>query len=134
MVAEPDTDRVVQHRRYVVGDVRSPFESVVGLVRPEPWVRDALCAQTDPEVFFAEPGETEKVAAAKRVCAGCPVRLDCLNFALRNGEKFGVWGGLSPAERQVVDSTVVRESFGSIDEAVVEARSWRRPRSLKESA
>lgn len=58
----------------------------------------ALCAQTDPEAFFPELGGS--TAAAKRVCLGCEVRVECLGWALDNGERFGVWGGMSERDRR----------------------------------
>ncbi|WP_456858652.1 WhiB family transcriptional regulator [Geodermatophilus sp. SYSU D00691] len=64
----------------------------------ETWRLDALCAETDPEAFFPEKGGSTR--EAKRVCAGCPVRLQCLEFALGNDERFGIWGGLSERERR----------------------------------
>jgi WhiB family redox-sensing transcriptional regulator len=66
----------------------------------QPWMDLALCAQTDPEAFFAEKGEWQKTADAKRICAACPVRAQCLEFALTNKEQYGVWGGLSERERR----------------------------------
>jgi WhiB family redox-sensing transcriptional regulator len=65
---------------------------------PSDWRADALCAQTDPEVFFPERGGSP--AAAKAVCRVCPVRVSCLAFALAAGEVFGVWGGLTARERR----------------------------------
>ncbi|MGW1769015.1 WhiB family transcriptional regulator [Streptomyces sp. NPDC002073] len=62
-----------------------------------PWQADALCAQTGPEFFFPEPGTS--VRDAKRLCAACPGRLACLEYALTHDERFGVWGGLSEQER-----------------------------------
>ena len=62
------------------------------------WQDRGLCAQTDPEAFFPEKGGS--VAAAKRVCQQCEVRAACLEFALENGERFGVWGGLDERERR----------------------------------
>ena len=59
---------------------------------------DALCAQTDPEVFFPEKGGTTK--EAKRICARCEVRAARLTFAMEGDERFGVWGGLSERERR----------------------------------
>ncbi|NEK86824.1 WhiB family transcriptional regulator [Blastococcus saxobsidens] len=59
---------------------------------------DALCAETDPEAFFPEKGGSTR--DAKRVCTGCPVRAQCLEFALANDERFGIWGGLSERERR----------------------------------
>jgi WhiB family transcriptional regulator, redox-sensing transcriptional regulator len=58
------------------------------------------CAEVDPELFFPEVGETTKVAKAKVICAGCEIREACLDFALRHGEAFGVWGGTTPMERR----------------------------------
>lgn len=65
---------------------------------PEEWRERALCAQTDPEAFFPEKGGSTR--EAKRVCMKCPVRVDCLDYALENGERFGIWGGLSERERR----------------------------------
>ena len=64
----------------------------------EPWRLRALCAQTDPEAFFPEKGGSTR--EAKRVCTGCEVRAECLEFALASDERFGIWGGLSERERR----------------------------------
>ncbi|GGH62856.1 hypothetical protein GCM10007359_13520 [Rothia aerolata] len=62
------------------------------------WQADALCAQTDPEAFFPEKGGSTR--DAKRVCSECPVREACLEYAMDNDERFGIWGGLSERERR----------------------------------
>jgi WhiB family redox-sensing transcriptional regulator len=63
------------------------------------WRDDALCTQTDPEIFFPEVGETPH--AALRVCAICPVRAECLADALnRRDVAFGVLGGTTPNQRR----------------------------------
>jgi WhiB family transcriptional regulator, redox-sensing transcriptional regulator len=62
------------------------------------WQERALCAQVDPELFFPEKGGSTR--EAKMVCAGCPVRPECLRFALAFDERFGIWGGLSERERR----------------------------------
>ena len=62
------------------------------------WQEQALCAQTDPEAFFPEKGGSTR--EAKRVCGSCDVRVDCLEYALANDERFGIWGGLSERERR----------------------------------
>lgn len=62
------------------------------------WQADALCAQTDPEAFFPEKGGSTR--DAKRVCNECPVREACLDYAMENDERFGIWGGLSERERR----------------------------------
>lgn len=61
------------------------------------WMRWASCAEVEPDLFFPEAGSPG--AAAKRVCARCPVRRRCLRAAIERGEEFGVWGGLTAAER-----------------------------------
>ena len=62
------------------------------------WRERALCAQTDPESFFPEKGGSTR--EAKRVCISCEVKDDCLEYALDNDERFGIWGGLSERERR----------------------------------
>jgi len=62
------------------------------------WQTDALCSQTDPEAFFPEKGGSTR--DAKRVCTTCDVRTECLEYALQNDERFGIWGGLSERERR----------------------------------
>ncbi len=61
------------------------------------WRDQALCAETDPELFF--PEKCAPTAPAKQVCALCDVRAECLAEALALGAD-GVWGGLSPKKRQ----------------------------------
>ena len=58
---------------------------------PEPWMDDAVCAQVGTEMFFPIPGGS--TAAAKAVCGTCEVRQECLAFALRTGQRYGIWGG-----------------------------------------
>ena len=65
---------------------------------PLSWQERALCAQTDPEAFFPEKGGSTR--EAKRVCSSCDVRAECLDYALANDERFGIWGGLSERERR----------------------------------
>lgn len=62
------------------------------------WQDEANCLGVDPDLFFPERGASTR--EAKEVCRGCVVRLDCLEYALVNGEKFGIWGGLSERERR----------------------------------
>ena len=57
------------------------------------WQAQANCMGVDPDLFFPERGASTR--EAKEVCRGCVVREDCLEYALANGEKFGIWGGMS---------------------------------------
>lgn len=69
---------------------------------------DALCAQTDPEVFFPDKGGSTR--DAKKVCGACMVRSACLAYALENEERFGIWGGLSERERRRLKRKPVRSA------------------------
>ncbi len=62
------------------------------------WMVDAKCLDADPEAFFPEKGGSTR--EAKRICAACPVRQECLDYAMSNDERFGIWGGLSERERR----------------------------------
>ena len=62
------------------------------------WQLQANCMGVDPDLFFPERGASTR--EAKEVCRGCVVREDCLEYALANGEKFGIWGGMSERERR----------------------------------
>ncbi|MDZ5076959.1 WhiB family transcriptional regulator [Nesterenkonia sp. HG001] len=72
-----------------------PAEQIEGELA---WQVDALCAQTDPEAFFPEKGGSTR--DAKKVCGACHVQQECLDYALANDERFGIWGGLSERERR----------------------------------
>jgi WhiB family redox-sensing transcriptional regulator len=69
------------------------------------WVHRALCKDEDPELFFPV-GSTgpavSQMAAAKAVCARCPVRGECLKWAIDTAQDAGVWGGLSEDERRAL--------------------------------
>ncbi|MFI6325098.1 WhiB family transcriptional regulator [Nonomuraea sp. NPDC050556] len=66
------------------------------------WQDSARCAEVDPELFFPELGDHQDALDAKRVCASCPVRFECLTQALQRREQYGVWGGMSVVERRAV--------------------------------
>lgn len=73
--------------------------ALLGVV-DQPWMARALCAETDPEEFFPEKGGSTR--AAKTVCGRCIVRAECLIYALDNGERYGIWGGLSERDRRAL--------------------------------
>lgn len=66
----------------------------------EPWTRDALCAQIDPETWFPRKGHPAASRAARAICHACPVEAECLEYALRHDERFGIWGGQTEAQRR----------------------------------
>lgn len=84
--------------RLGVPGVRQPVNPDSAEDNPLAWQSDSLCAQTDPEAFFPEKGGSTR--DAKKICASCEVRSQCLEYALENDERFGIWGGLSERERR----------------------------------
>lgn len=73
-----------------------------GLPLDQRWLRRAACADTDPELFFpvgVKGPALDEQAAAKEVCGRCPVTRQCLAYALRSGQRSGVWGGMGEEER-----------------------------------
>ena len=81
----------------------APARTAMALFIDQPWVDQALCAQTDPELWFPEKGGATHVA--KATCAQCFVQAECLDYALTTNERFGVWGGLSERERRALTGT-----------------------------
>ncbi len=71
---------------------------IVPLSTDRAWQDQANCLGVDPDLFVPERGASTR--EAKEVCRGCVVRGECLEYALENGEKFGIWGGLSERERR----------------------------------
>ncbi len=71
------------------------------------WWREGACQSADPDMFFpisshgAASAETRR---AKRVCAGCQVRFECLEYALRTRQQHGIWGGTTEDERRLLQN------------------------------
>ena len=79
----------------------NPLAELWGLFKRDDdvsWQHKALCSQTAPEAFFPEKGGSTR--DAKRVCAQCEVREQCLKWAIDHDERFGIWGGMSERERR----------------------------------
>lgn len=72
------------------------------------WQFDAACRGEDSELFFApnhferKPEKDARESKAKAYCAVCPVRVACIEYALRTGESHGIWGGLNEMERRML--------------------------------
>jgi WhiB family redox-sensing transcriptional regulator len=98
--------------RQVLGPLRTAHRNTPGRAEPalvveddgrQGWLDQAACHDLDPERFFPEPGERVKAAEAKAICAGCQVRDQCLELAVKAAggldQDHGVFGGTPPAER-----------------------------------
>ena len=88
---------------------RKPVEPLVEVdfddAGPDAWREEALCATTDPELFFMDSEGGSSYQTARRLCASCPVREACLDDAMAYeasaaGRRYGMYGGLTPKERE----------------------------------
>ena len=68
------------------------------LMRTQAWRTQARCKGIDPEIFY--PVSDEDADEGKAICAECPVRLACLEYALAYRERDGLWGGATERERR----------------------------------
>lgn len=88
---------------------RSIEDIVTNLVFGElAWQNDALCREVDPDLFFGDRGDDSTVADAIKVCEMCPVKAQCLEWALSYSERadmYGVFGGLGSVKRQEIRDT-----------------------------
>ena len=66
--------------------------------QPLAWADYGSCTNTDPDLFFPQPGAD--TSYARSICRGCPVRLHCLDYALESGQKHGIWGGMTESQRR----------------------------------
>lgn len=66
------------------------------------WMLAASCRQVDPEIFFPKLPGAAAAAEAKELCRRCPVQVECLEYALDRQDVWGVWGGLTTRERELV--------------------------------
>ena len=86
---------------------------------PVGWRYRAACRGADLEVFF--PGRGQSAEHARQICASCPVRELCLDYALRHGIVHGIWGGLTERDRRALRSRHVSTSRRKRDEAILAA-------------
>lgn len=70
--------------------------------KPEPWTERAICGPQQADEWFPEVSARDAAKRTKEFCRNCPVKAQCLDFALRNNEQFGIWGGTSVTERRLL--------------------------------
>jgi WhiB family redox-sensing transcriptional regulator len=64
------------------------------------WMKQAVCAETDPELFFPEKSG-DRGLEARRICSACPVRAECLTWGMDGpNTEFGIYGGVGPRARR----------------------------------
>ena len=77
------------------------------------WRRDAICRDTDPDLFFpvgTTGNALVQIEKARQVCHECAVRVECLEFALATNQDAGIWGGTSEEERRVIRRRIAARS------------------------
>lgn len=89
------------------------------------WRKFANCLGINPDLMY--PGQGESTAPAKRVCADCVVRWECLSYAIAAEEKFGVWGQVGEKNRRAVRVWLTRHPGAPLEEALIalDIREWR---------
>jgi WhiB family transcriptional regulator, redox-sensing transcriptional regulator len=83
------------------------------------WREEAACRGARIEVFY--PGRGETAGPARRACAQCPVRQQCLEFAVTNRIVYGIWGGLTGPERRALQSDWLHAARRDRDQAILAA-------------
>ena len=83
------------------------------------WRQQAACHGTDLNLFYPERGES--AGPARQVCARCPVRQPCLEYALSNRITSGIWGGLTERERRPLQSDWVQDEWRDRNRAILAA-------------
>jgi WhiB family redox-sensing transcriptional regulator len=109
---------IQRHIETVTASVHgNPLTNALEALQAPAWMRDALCAEVDPELFFPEKGGSTR--EAKAVCGRCPVAAECLDYALsyeagehdtKRSYPSGIYGGLSERERRALRKQLDREA------------------------
>lgn len=103
----------------------NPANEAPRLLGNQSWREHAACLSTphrrvDPELFFPEPDEMERIREAKALCAQCPVRKTCLDAALENGDNIGIRGGMTEEEREPLHKKMEhRLDYSRVNDALV---------------
>ncbi len=93
--SQPRGDSPVRTDRFADVDVRTLPDNPSP---PDVWQERAACFGIDPDVFF--PISEEEAGPALTYCGSCRIREECLAWALKNGERYGVWGGMTEQQRR----------------------------------
>ena len=83
------------------------------------WRVNSSCSHLDPEIFF--PDKDEDLRLVRAVCANCPVRIDCLQFALSENVRDGIWGGMTGIERHALRKQQQRRYRDNLRKALNDA-------------
>ncbi len=106
--------------RQVIGAVRTRFHAITSSARVTLLNAEGLCAQPerDPEEWFSDrsrggQSRLRDRREAARLCEGCPVVSECLEYAVATRQRYGVWGGMSERDRTVLTRATARTPRGA---------------------
>jgi WhiB family redox-sensing transcriptional regulator len=85
--------------REMLATVDDPFLEMLAAKRPA-WMARARCRGLPSQIFFLDRGQPSD--AAKRICDGCEVNAECLDYAISHNETLGIWGGTTLRERKAI--------------------------------
>ena len=103
-----------------------------GLALSTAFMESGACKDMDPGIFYPEKGESTK--NAKQICHVCPVKNQCLEYALANNERYGIWGGVSERRRREIQKMRKQPPQASVPQRKAQRPGVRqRGRSLKEA-
>src|SRR5690606_27545378 len=83
------------------GAAKFAYDPVFPAENDPSWRDHAACLGADPDLFFPPPGPYG-AEDAKAICQGCPVRAECLDYAVTTAQKYGIWGGTNERERREI--------------------------------
>lgn len=89
---------VPSHEGGLIRTLPPPIDLLLLDLEERPWAWYASCREADADLFFE--GSVEATAEARRICSGCPVRQECLEWALDTRVPYGIWGGLTERQRR----------------------------------
>ena len=94
------------------------------------WQDAALCSQTDPEIFY--PETTGDALYARRVCVTCPVRQQCLNYAMETEDLYGIWGGTTRDDRRRIKKGLGFDIYSKLGKKWMKKHGIERPADVVE--
>tara|TARA_Y100000361_G_scaffold152765_1_gene172992 strand:+ start:150 stop:443 length:294 start_codon:yes stop_codon:yes gene_type:complete len=80
---------------------KSTLKKLIFGVELADWMKKGSCRGLQTDIFYHEQGHLN-INTAKAICSGCSIREQCLDYAMRNQELYGIWGGYTTSERSVL--------------------------------
>lgn len=93
--------------------------------RPPDWTDHGLCREhPNPDLWYPDWASLRQTTAAKRICGDCPVAPQCLAYALDTRNRYGIWGGTTPDERDRILRRRTVRNTPAVETALRDTRTW----------